>query len=573
MSKVLAVPVSVGSVTIHVAKGRRWSVVEHLLLDAVCREPRTAEALAKSARLPERMVVEAMINLMRAGWVELVTEDKVSLFAATTGGRANVGRDDLPAVTRLVRRPVRYAIDRVSGSVLRYRELDFVWASRFRQMKDQVDAIIEPAAGVPEFKQIEVIGSMLYDDEEYRGVVPGSARIGEGYALVHVVNGRLRGLASAPEQLVAELLGVAARNTSPDRPERLADVRARPARFTKRQVSFSIEDLVLGGDAHKELLVSAIKAANASITVHSTFVGGGASEEILELMQAAASRGVRVDILWGKVDSPDGANATRDACAAINQRMKKAGLEQFIRAHPFSTASHAKVLVADDGKGGFVAALGSCNWLSTGFASFEVSVRSGDPLLVSDIMEALAQMAMAVTGLNGGVAAQLAGQAINIRKHTLARPARRAEARIILGPEHGDCVLAARDEAKAHIVLGSHRMGRSANNLSIRPTRAAVNDHQIDAALYYGQLSDGMTAEQAAELRITHGAAGLRIRQISDPRMHAKFVAWDDDNVVVTSQNLLSADPAADFAELGIHIRATGAARALRERLQLIFRQ
>ena len=69
MIKVLAVPVSVGSVTIHVAKGRRWSVVEHLLLDAVCQKSRPAGELATLARLPVRMVVEAMINLMRAGWL------------------------------------------------------------------------------------------------------------------------------------------------------------------------------------------------------------------------------------------------------------------------------------------------------------------------------------------------------------------------------------------------------------------------------------------------------------------------------------------------------------------------
>ena len=68
-----------------------------------------------------------------------------------------------------------------------------------------------------------------------------------------------------------------------------------------------------------------------------------------------------------------------------------------------------------------MAALGSCNWLSTGFTSFEASVRTNDPLLVSDIMDALAQLAMTVTGLNGGVAAQLAGQAVNIRKSNAPR--------------------------------------------------------------------------------------------------------------------------------------------------------
>jgi hypothetical protein len=150
VTKVIAVPVSVGSVTIYAAKGRRWSVIEHLLLDAVRQKPRGAAELATLARLPVRVIVEAMINLMRFGWVELLSTGANSVFAATPGGRDNVDRDELPVVTRLIRRPVRYAVDGVSGTVLRYRDLDFIWASRFRNMRDQVDAVIAPADNLPQ---------------------------------------------------------------------------------------------------------------------------------------------------------------------------------------------------------------------------------------------------------------------------------------------------------------------------------------------------------------------------------------------------------------------------------------
>jgi len=259
MTKVIAVPVSVGSVTIYAAKGRRWSVVEHLLLDAVRQEPRGAAELAALARLPVRVIVEAMINLMRVGWVELVAKGANSVFATTQGGRANVDRDELPAVTRLIRRPVRYAVDGVSGTVLRYRDLDFIWASRFRNMRDQVDAIIEPADNLPQPNQIDAIGSMLQDDEEYRGIVTNSARIGLGYALVRVANGKVHGLPNAPDMLVKEILAVAARKTSPNTPERVADVRIPAPRFDSRRVSFSSEDLVLGGPEHRALLEGFIR--------------------------------------------------------------------------------------------------------------------------------------------------------------------------------------------------------------------------------------------------------------------------------------------------------------------------
>ena len=99
-------------------------------------------------------------------------------------------------------------------------------------------------------------------------------------------------------------------------------------------------------------------------------------------------------------------------------------------------------------------------------------------------MEALSQTAMAVTGLNGGVAAQLAGQRSTSASGTRCGLDGMPRPKILLGPEHANYVLKARDDARSHIVLGSHRMGRSANNLSIRPTRAAVDQHGVEAVIY-----------------------------------------------------------------------------------------
>ncbi len=43
---------------------------------------------------------------------------------------------------------------------------------------------------------------------------------------------------------------------------------------------------------------------------------------------------------------------------------------------------------------------------------------------------------------------------------------------------------------------------------------------------------------------------GVRICQHGDPTVHAKFLAWDDDHVLVTSYNMLSADPSEDLHTL-----------------------
>jgi predicted transcriptional regulator len=67
--------------------GRRWSIIEHMLLVESAREKRTTLELAESAGLPHRLVVEALINLLRANWIEIRGENEKVYFGATPAGK------------------------------------------------------------------------------------------------------------------------------------------------------------------------------------------------------------------------------------------------------------------------------------------------------------------------------------------------------------------------------------------------------------------------------------------------------------------------------------------------------
>lgn len=569
----LALPVLVGTVTVHVAKGRRWSIVEHLLLDAVCRSPRSAEELSEAASIPQRMVVEAFINLMRAGWVELRTTDRRSLFAATAGGKAVVGGDELPVVTRLDKRSVRYAVERLSGTVLRYRELDFVWLPRFRSMQSTGYREIAPSSDVFEPKQADVVASMLHDDEEFRGIVPYTSRLGDGFALLSVTGQRIKGLPTgASPHLRAAILAAAAKKSPVGRgapaPLKLPPVARDMPTLPTRRVTFSHDDILIGGQQHRTALRNVIANAGSAIVVHSTFVGTGEWRAVIdELAAAARDRGVKVDIFWGKGDRVDQENETRMACEAINAQMKGMRLDRLVRAHAFSTESHSKMLVADDGRGGWNAIVGSCNWLSSGFTSTEVSLRMNDPLAVSDVMETLSQTAQRVTGLNGGVAARLAGRALNIRRSVVPSTAKRGEVRVILGPEHAEMMLTARDQAKREMWLGSHKLGRSADTVALLPAAAAAGNGGIAVSMFYDEVGVGFPPEAAERLIAEYEAKGIRVRRGAKTTMHAKFLAWDDDDLLITSQNMLSANPNDPYAEVGVLVSAPGVASRFRERM------
>ena len=58
---------------------------------------------------------------------------------------------------------------------------------------------------------------------------------------------------------------------------------------------------------------------------------------------------------------------------------------------------------------------------------------------------------------------------------------------------------------------------------------------------------------------------GVTLAPIKSPRIYAKILAWDEDSVLITSLNWLSADPTEldSLKEIGVWIEAKGVARCL----------
>ena len=109
----VAIPVLKGRIVFVVDRGRPWSVIEHILLDALSRRAWSATELAQAAAIPRRVVVEALVRLMRAGWVGLVSGHSSTSFKATSRGIAVASNVELPRVAELRRRPTNYIMDLV----------------------------------------------------------------------------------------------------------------------------------------------------------------------------------------------------------------------------------------------------------------------------------------------------------------------------------------------------------------------------------------------------------------------------------------------------------------------------
>src|SRR5262249_6971443 len=117
--------------------------------------------------------------------------------------------------------------------------------------------------------------------------------------------------------------------------------------------------------------------AKSDIFVLSTFVAPKSGEKYTErhervrkALEQACQRGVRCHLFYGTTLDPKRENAI--AMQELNKRLSSAGRARgFVLTQRDSVGSHVKCLAADDGQGGAVVVLGSCNWLSSPFLAVE----------------------------------------------------------------------------------------------------------------------------------------------------------------------------------------------------------
>jgi phosphatidylserine/phosphatidylglycerophosphate/cardiolipin synthase-like enzyme len=564
-------PVLRGSRRFFVQKGRRWSVVEHLLLDAVAREAASAADLASACDLPRRVVVEAFVRLMRASWVEIIATPTGPMFRATALGLVEVAKDQLKAVT--VTKPFwrSFAIEQVTGGVFRGRELDVRPFSRLPRTNDEqivIDISASPTVASGDLS--EVFSAIEDEDEIIVGVDKGPDKLTERFAVVTVRNGNIEGLPGRANPALRLLIAGrvmesidALAKAKEKNPKQKIVIPAAPVvseqPVTPQEVHalYDSNDLILDSDEHSKAFDRALSGATERIIIHSTFISEARNKTLLPAILRAADKGTRIDILWGQDDIGSKTNPSRDAALALEKQVSEAGRQDSITVHPFSTNSHAKILVSDNGKGGWEAIVGSCNWLASNFSSFETSVKLRDPRLVGDLTQRLASLDRGRPGLRHDLAIEMT--ILGRRIAALPRgTGRTVPMRILLAADHPQLVLEARDRAKRRIFATSHRLGIAGRPISLLPIMSAVKANNISALAYYGRTTGVLTGDESASMIREFRQDGVVIRPVHKPRLHAKVLGWDDNLLAVSSFNWLSADPpqSSEHREIGVFIDA-----------------
>jgi phosphatidylserine/phosphatidylglycerophosphate/cardiolipin synthase-like enzyme len=388
-----------------------------------------------------------------------------------------------------------------------------------------------------------------------------------------VIGDSIKGLPPDPaEQLVAAISHAAKDN----RPGTAMTVKP-PRRSTTSSVAGDIvrtipirpDDIVLSGADHRDCLIEILRQARSRFIMHSTFIRENAFVELQEEFGRAAKRGVRIDLFWGADRNERDRAANLEAAIAINHRITAdQNLRERARVHLYTTRSHAKLLIADaTGRATreFVAVVGSCNWLYSGFDRVEASVVLRHPHAVARVAQEFAELVFDIS-TSSETASDLTSLARTLRTH--AAPEGEAELRLVRGDGHAELMRLARETADKSIMVGGDRLGLAAEARTIIPMMAAAK-RSVQGILCYSQSSGPVTNRDAKDLAAVASPAGVRLVQIHDRELHGKFLLWDDDHLVITSLNWSSADTRSDApqGEIGLYINSPGLADNVRRRL------
>jgi hypothetical protein len=404
MSVLIAIPVFRISCKVAIDKGRGWSVVEELILWAITRQSKTIGALALETKLPQQIIVASIARLMRFRLVEVaLTNDSAVFRASEHGFKAVTSGNPLPFFPKRVPRRVSFIIERVSGDFFPTRDVHLMPASKLdmeRESGAEVRFLLVEGEGPSmsheaNLRRLSDIVARGWD-EEVASIDGLTAVLRDNeFMVIRVLDGVARGLPAQAGDALRKIVDQAV-----GRPEGSGIMSvdyAGPSELDddepiSRQCSFNPSDLIIGGSNQRTCFLDLIEKANRRVIIHSTFLDSVKFQELLDPIRAACRRGVTFDLFWGA--EPKDEKEDRNAKAAMEiarlVRQDRDTNNRF-QVHMRTTGSHAKIMLLDT-EDGWLAAVGSCNWLSSPFQSVELSVVLRDSLIVADVAGALQRL-------------------------------------------------------------------------------------------------------------------------------------------------------------------------------------
>ena len=351
-----------------------WSPIEEMVLLALDQTPGTIEQVAASLAIPKQIASSTVARLMQFGLIEVRLSPAPVLTSSAVGYDFLRSNRALPERTEDREVGISLIFEKVGHSILRNRDVTTI---PIKHLPSSGRAVPFPIGEAPETDSTmaqlvnRFMTGTLRPGEWLRGVQAISSVIEQKYLILDLDDVKND---IFPPGASDVLVG---RCSRPSRQESFRKPRARSrSQFEPVKIAFKADQLILGSEQHLESFERIVGAAKSDVFVLSTFVASQSDERgkekreriwkalecaVIGACDATCSMGHR----W-----MSGSNAI--AMQEVNQRLSTVRVTRGkVLVHLDSVGSHAKIVAADDGHGGAIALVGSCNWLRSPFSAME----------------------------------------------------------------------------------------------------------------------------------------------------------------------------------------------------------
>ncbi|HQS47160.1 MAG: hypothetical protein B7Y12_05885 [Rhizobiales bacterium 24-66-13] len=553
-----------------------WSPVEEMILLSLDRSPGTIHDVSETLKIPRQVVGSTVARLMQFGLVEVRLSPQPVL---TTSG---IGQDFIRSGRALPERTadreigISVVYEKVGLSVFRTKDVDTIPMTKL----PATGAIIRFPDGDPP----ETHYSMMQRVNEF---MIGMLRSGEWLRGVQATSSFLDA-----RFLVLDLDEIGSGVFPPGASERLVDAlkatietgvlpqtaMASPERPASIATRFRADQLIVGADQHLQRFEQIVGAAKSNIFVLSTFVasqsdekGRDRRERIVRALEDACRRGVKCHLFFGtSLDRAKHAAAMQELYLRLSAAKQTRG---YLLVQRDPVDSHSKFLVADDGHDGAVVLMGSCNWLHSPFSAVEVSAELTETNAVAEGLDLLREIVSKLSSASRSVETlQFMASELRRSRNMLSisedAQAPAATLTILHAADHERLLRLAAHEAQQRFICCTNKVGANMVPALFDPAEVAGR-RLSDVRIYYSRRSGPVKRGHVTKHRERlHGI--VDIIGVPEPQLHAKFLAWDRNHIVVSSLNWGSQSGLEDnpLDEIGLYLEGSELATSLLEKFE-----
>lgn len=568
----IRIPLTEIRVKFRASTQRPITELDRMVIQAIAAGAGSVERLKSIFQLPERLLVECLVDLMDMALLALDTCG--SGFRLTEFGERCLGQgltsfgerlDDADEMTFL-REDLAGRI--ASGQIIRYD----------REKGDVQSSLVQGSIPHGEIEQILI--QKLKKDGKHLHSVESIIPVRDGISFkVTVDRGSISGLSSQWNHLKPLLQAEAEKRTGIRHATPVRDLENEQDGALWTEVSINESDLLLKASHHEEVLAKAIEQAHSHLLILSAHAAETVLNKLKDPIRAAVQRGVRVDVLWGLPALDEGGEPHAKTTKKWLQEIRKSlsdGAGDCLTVNEEPLNSDAKVLVWDAPDSSYQAIVGSYNWLygldspSAKRLGSEVGIRLNDPRLIGNICTTLSGWLDARGQQLNGVALRWRNIGLDLAQKDPS-PASGddvavSKVRIVYDESHAEVLREGLVNASQRLLVSSHKLNRSAtgspNNgggkLDWLARRNPVPGFQFVLVTGRYPKADSWTPEDQNRLEeLVKGVDGsIRLGEGT----HARVLVYDDV-AVVSGYNFLSTTH--DKRQIGLVLRGPTIASAL----------